>query len=59
MVTAMRSALLAVLALAISAATALAQPRDPRPDLAIAGIVTADELAGSDHVVNLMQACTL
>jgi hypothetical protein len=55
----MRSALLAVLALAISAASALAQPRDPRPDLAIAGIVTADELAGSDHVVNLMQACTL
>ena len=42
----MRSALLAVLALAISAATALAQPRDPRPDLAIAGIVNSGVRVG-------------
>lgn len=42
----MRSALLAVLALAISAATALAQPRDLRPDLAIAGIVNSGVRVG-------------
>jgi uncharacterized repeat protein (TIGR01451 family) len=43
----MRSALLlAVLALATSAATALAQPRDPRPDLAIAGIVNSGVRVG-------------
>ena len=37
----MRSCLLAVLALAASITTAFAQPRDPRPDLAIAGIVNS------------------
>jgi uncharacterized repeat protein (TIGR01451 family) len=42
----MRSAVLAVLALATSAATALAQPRDPRPDLAIAGIVNSGVRVG-------------
>jgi hypothetical protein len=42
----MRSSLLAVLVLAASAAAALAQPRDPRPDLAIAGIVTSGVRVG-------------
>ncbi|SEP46443.1 conserved repeat domain-containing protein [Rhodospirillales bacterium URHD0017] len=42
----MRSALLAGLALATSATTALAQLPDPRPDLAIAGIVNSGVRVG-------------
>jgi Domain of unknown function DUF11 len=42
----MKSSLLAVLVLAASAAAALAQPRDPRPDLAIAGIVNSGVRVG-------------
>lgn len=42
----MRSGLLAVLALFTSIAAAIAQPRDPRPDLAIAGIVTSGVRVG-------------
>jgi hypothetical protein len=42
----MKSALLAALALAASATSAFAQPRDPRPDLAIAGIVTSGVRVG-------------
>lgn len=42
----MRSCLLAVLAFAACATTAFAQPRDPRPDLAIAGIVNSGVRVG-------------